>query len=171
MSNDYLSDPEYASDFLELLTKYKEHHTTLITKFTDKSLYYIKSAEAKRYLTFKNLICELFYQAINSIPHFIKEYTITCTNNKGTTKFIIGVLNDRDDDGEISVAKIVTKDTEFILNKYDVNHLYIANRTKQSDQDIITTVMVLLYNFGHEPIVKTSFVANFDKSNKSSTKF
>ena len=58
MSNDYLSDREYASDFLELLTKYKEHHGTLLTKFTDKTLYHIKSAEAKRYLTFKNMISQ-----------------------------------------------------------------------------------------------------------------
>ena len=165
MSDDYLSDREYASDFLELLRKYKEHHeTSLVTRFTDKTLYNIKSAEAKRYLTFKNMICELFYQAINNIPHLIKQYTITCTNNKGVTKLIIGVLEDFDDDGEISVAKIVTKDTEFILNKYDVNQIYIANRTRNGDEDVITSIMVLLYNIGHEPIIKTSFVANFDKN-------
>ena len=169
MSNDYLSDREYASDFLELLTKYKEHHqTSLVLTFDETRLYNIKCPTTTSYLTFKNLICELFYQAVNSIPHLITEYTITCTNNKGVSKLIIGILDDVDDDGEISVAKIVTKDTEFILNKYDVNQIYIANRTKNSDEDVITSIMVLLYNCGHEPIIKTSFVSNFDKS---STKF
>ena len=168
MSTDYLSDQEFASDFLELLTKYKENQTPLVTAFNANTFYNIKSAEAKRYLTFKSLICELFYQAVNNIPHVIKEYTITCTNNKGTNKLIIGVLDDLDDDGEISVAKVVTKDTEFILNKYDVNQIYIANRTKNSDEDVITSIMVLLYNCGHEPIIKTSFVANLVKN---STKY
>jgi intein-encoded DNA endonuclease-like protein len=169
MSNDYLSDREFASDFLELLTKYEEHHeTSLVTKFTDKTIYHIKSCEAQRYLTFKHMICELFYQAINNMPHLIKQYTITCTNNKGVSKLIIGILDELDDDGEISVAKIVTKNTEFILNKYDVNQIYIANRTRNSDEDVITSIMVLLYNLGHEPIVKTSFIPNV---NKSSTKF
>lgn len=160
MSNDYLSDREYASDFLELLTRYKEHHeTALITTFDSSSFYNIKSIENSNYLTFKSLICELFYQAVNSIPHLITEYTITCRNNKGTTELKIGVLEDVDDDGEISVAKVVTPTTEFILNKFDVNQFYIANRSRHCNEETITAIMVLLYNGGHEPTIKTSFVA------------
>ena len=64
-----------------------------------------------------------------SISSNFDKRIITCTNNKGVSKLIIGILDDRDEDGEISVAKIVTPDSEYILNKYDVNHIYIANKS------------------------------------------
>jgi len=140
-------------DFLLLLNKLK----TNIQNQNKKEMC-IKSGEYSSYLTFKGIISELFYQAINSIPHDISEYTIHCTNNKGTTSILIGIFDELDDDGEIAVAKIFKKGSNaYILNKTEIHTLYIANRSQHHNKDIINSIMMLLYLDGHEPRIKTSY--------------
>jgi len=160
MTDAYVTEKEYADDFINLLHRYK----TVSTKgvyFKDqepiKDPVLIKSSFYLAYLTFKALICELFYQAIRSIPHDISEYTIHCTNNKGVNQIVIGIFDDLDDDGEIAVTKIITPDSIFVLNKVDVHNFYIANRSQHHDKDIINSIMMLLYMDGDEPRIKTSY--------------
>ena len=168
MTDAYLNEREYAEDFMLLLRKYKETNKDIYFKDMDekKDPILIKSHFFTRYLTFKALICELFYQAVNSIPHDISIYTITTVNNKGKNQIVIGILDDLDDDGEISIAKIITPDCEFVLNKVDVHNIYIANRSQHHDKDIVNSIMMLLYMDGDEPSIKTSFKSNMKKEIK-----
>ena len=158
---DYVSDKEYANDFLSFLLKFKRNDDIYTNQDTVDVLTKIKksitSPDFLRFSTFKALVCELFHNAINSIPSIITEYTITCKNNKGINQIIIGVLDDIDDEGEISVAKVITPDSIFIMNKLHVNNFYIANKTNFYDHEIVDSVFVLLYNNGNEPSITTSY--------------
>jgi len=166
MDNDY-TEREFADDFIALLKKYKESSQGIYFQENEKkNMDLIKSARLSSYLNFKAYICELFYQAINSIPHTITEYTITTVNNKVKNQIVIGLIDDIDDEGEISVAKVITPDHIFVLNKTDVHNIYIANRSNLHDKETVNSIMMLLYLDGNEPIVKTSYKAAKSKANK-----
>ena len=160
MSEPYISDKEYAYDFLSFLSKFKKSNNHLVDIFEQKEEKCIKSPDFLNYSTFKALVCELFYNAINSIPDIITEYTINFVNDKGQNQIIIGVLDDIDDEGEISVAKVITPNTIFIMNKIHVNNFYIANKTQFYDHEIVDSVFALLYNDGYEPFITTNYKVN-----------
>ena len=111
-------------------------------------------------------MCELFYQAVQLIPNTITEYTISCTNDKGTSTLKIGILDELDDDGEISIAKIVTPYTYLILNKDIVHNFYISNRTSEYNVEDVQLIISLLEMGGYEPIIKTSYKTAFTTSKK-----
>jgi len=151
-------DKEYAYDFLNFLLKFKQSNENVFNYNIDEKL--IHSSEFFRYSSFKALICELFNNAINSIPSIITEYTIICTNNKGISKLIIGVFDDIDDEGEISVAKIISSNNKYIMNKLCVNNMYIANKTHFHNHYIVDLLISLLYMNGYEPSIKTESKIN-----------
>ena len=68
-----ISDKEYAYDFLSFLSKFKKSNNHLVDIFEQKEEKCIKSPDFLNYSTFKALVCELFYNAINSIPDIITE--------------------------------------------------------------------------------------------------
>ena len=155
---DYDSN-QYASDFIKLLSRYTERNGDRFYLTLNRETNVIHPSGYYDYISFKQLICELFYRAITSIPNIISEYTITCKNNLGTTLIKIGIFDELDDDGEKCVAKIVTPDYTYCLCKNDVHSIFIANRTNKPDEDVISSLMVLLYGNGHEPSVTTSWVS------------
>ena len=145
----YTVSTEYAYDFIEVLSKFKQ---------VNESDYFVDQCVNKKQFVFKSMISELFYQAIQSIPSIITHYTISCTNDKGKSEIQIGVFNDLDDQGEISIAKIITPECMLILNKEAVHNLYIANKTKYYDYEIVNTIITLLYMGGSEPKIRTGFI-------------
>ena len=52
-----------------------------------------KSTEYWRYISFRTMICEMIYQAVNLFPE-IEEYTITCTSNSIITTLQLGIYSD-----------------------------------------------------------------------------
>lgn len=160
---DYGESKEYAIDFLKLLKKFSGNDNLyFIPPKIDTTM--LKSSAYTQYITFKALICELFHNAVNAVPHDIIEYTIECKNNKVKSKIIIGIFSDLDDDGEVSVAKIMSNDQTFILNKEQVHNLYIGNKTKMHNTEMVDNALYLLYMGGREPSIKTSYViSNFRK--------
>ena len=90
------------------------------------------------------------------MPSIITDYTITCTSNIGTSTLTIGVFNEIDNEGEISVAKITTPKHKFLMNKICVNNMYVASQTKLYNHDLVDSLISLLYMDGHEPSIKTS---------------
>jgi len=162
MSN--YTDKEYAEDFIKLLQKFKPS-MELIT-INERRKRNVTKLEYNNYFIFRHMICELFYQALQSIPHIITEYTITCVNNKCKNEIVIGVFDDIDEDGETTIAKIITEDSIFTLTKDNVHSLYVANRTNYNDDEIIDCVMMMLYMNGDEPKITTSY-----KSTKRLTKW
>ena len=158
MCIEYRSSKEYAEAFIKFLKKYNEivGHTQYHPPLPDQTT--IKSVDYFRYKTFKRMVCELFYQGINSIPEDILEYTITFKNTVATTHIVIGVLNDYDEDGEIAVGKIVNEfGCTIPLGKAHVQNLYLANRTNFYDEGLVDTILHALYLYGEEPSISTSY--------------
>jgi len=171
MSNDtdYTTDKEYAYDFIKVLSKFKQvnENNFIFDKFIDNNkAVVLRSSQFNSFSIFKAIICELFYQAIQAIPHDITHYTITCTSNKGVSKVQLGVFDELDDDGEISIAKVMNPEFSVILNKEAVHNMYIANKSNFYNYEIVNTIMMLLYMDGYEPLIRTSFI-----SVKGNTKF
>ena len=157
-AEDYDSN-QYASDFIKLLSKYTERNGDRFYLTLNREISVIRPSGYYNYISFKQLICELFYRAITSIPNTISEYTIKCENNLGTTLIKIGIFEELDDDGEKCIAKVVTSTYTYCLCKNDVHSIFIANRTNRVDEDVISSLMVLLYGTGDEPRVTTSWVS------------
>ena len=97
-ANEYTSD-QYANDFINLLSKYNERKGDKFYLTINHEVNVIRASGYYAYLSFKNLVCELFHGAIKSIPNIISEYTITCRNSAGTTMIKIGLFDDLDGDG------------------------------------------------------------------------
>ena len=156
MESEY-TQKEYNIDFIKLLQKYKV--TDICT--TDLPIDCIKHVfrENSYYQahSFRTLICELIYQAIQMFPN-IKEYRIICKNNKGVSKIIIGYLEELDNDDELGLIKIENKYTTVILDKTDVHNIYIFNRCSEGDPEIINAVLSCLYLDGNQPSVKTEII-------------
>jgi hypothetical protein len=161
----YKTTHEYAYDYIKLLSKFKQTNENEYL-FTNFKFDTIKSLQYYSFFSFRSIICELFYQAINSIPNIITHYTISCKSKKGTSELQIGIFNDLDDEGEISVAKIVSPNCMLILNKEAVHNLYIANKTNYFDYETVNTIISLLYMDEDEPRIKTWYI-----SSKRDTKF
>jgi hypothetical protein len=158
-ANEYTSD-QYANDFINLLSKYKPNGKDDKFYLTiNREVNVIRPSGYYAYISFKNLVCELFHRAIKSIPNIISEYTITCRNSEGTTMIKLGLFDDLDDDGEKCVAKVVTPTFTYCLCKNDVHAIFVANRTNQVNEEVVTSLMVLLYGTGDEPILTTSWVS------------
>ena len=153
------SDIEYAKDFIKLLSKFKQNERCDIVSISEKPC--ICSMEYYNFLSFKTMICELIYNAINNMPEIINEYTITCTNNKIKCEIKIGISDLLDNEEEISVFRIITPTKTYALNKTDVNTLYIANRTNFYNEFTVREFLSVIYGGqdGYEPIIKTSFVS------------
>ena len=149
----------YSKDFLDFLSKYKRNQLNSVELVTVDEKVEHKIKLNYSYSTFKTFICELVYNAINNMNKTIREYTIICENDKGVVLIKIGMFDDLDNEGELSVLKIITSKKTYILNKEDVQTLYIANRSNYCNEFTILEVMVLLYNGGYEPFVTTRFIS------------
>jgi hypothetical protein len=158
------TDYDFANDFLIFLSRFKQSDTVDLVSVPDKTC--VPSSGYYNYLSFKTMICEMIFRAINNFPHIIKEYTITCTNNKGQVIIKIGVSEHKDNEDELSVVTVITPNKTYYLNKVDVNTICIANRTNFYDHLTVHEFISIIYggSDGYEPIVKTSWVSN--KNNK-----
>ena len=148
-------------DFLYFLQKFKnlEDGVCLIEHTDHRKLgKIVQSNEFYRYESFKKMICELFYQAIQSVPSIITEYTISCKNDKRTTHLVLGVFDELDCDGEACVAKIITEESVLLMDKDSVHNMYIANRTKFYNAEEIDKIMGLFYDAGSEPKISISYI-------------
>jgi hypothetical protein len=152
---------EYAKDFIFFLSKFRPTEIVDSVLVSQNTGWILASPGYYNYLSFKTLICELFFRAINTFNQgLIREYTITCTNNKGVVKVVIGVSDDLDNQGEISIAKIITPTTIVNMNKDDVNAVYTANRTNYYNQIIVNEFITMLYGMdGDEPLISTSSIS------------
>jgi len=162
----YTTSQEYAYDFIKLLAKFKQKNEMECINTKNKGTIVLKSPQYYSFFSFRCIISELFHQAVNSIPNDITHYTISCKSKLGTSELQIGVFDDLDDEGEISVAKIISPKCMVILNKEAVHNLYVANKTNYFDYETVNTIISLLYIGDDEPIIKTSFI-----SSKRNTKF
>jgi len=83
----------------------------------------------------------------------IERFTITCTNNTGTTSVIIGLFKEIDDDGFNCLMKIYDSDTDEVLtlNKKDIKNLYTFNRSIHSETYDIEIFMAMLIRGGDIP--------------------
>lgn len=161
---------QYSKNFLHFLTKYKETPdvssavpiflgeklvTIAIQKNFNKDIA-VRSCEYYNLRSFKTLICELVFRAINMFP-VISEYVIECTNNEDVSKLSIGYYSELDNDNEPTVMKLENKHFNFCLTKDDVQAIYIANRSKLYDVVTVNMIINCLYFKGYEPTVKTSY--------------
>jgi len=113
-------------------------------------------------ITFRTMICELFHHAINCFD-WISSYTIHCKNNACEARIIIGHDEGNLDDCNFPVmAKIVSDWGEFTLNYQLIYDLYVSNKVRDPDFEVINTIMILLIMNGDEPKIKTSFVLRKD---------
>lgn len=154
----YGESKEYASAFIHFLKKYNE-----LSEYTEYhepvKCTLIKSMKYTRYLSFKKLICELIFHGINSIPHDVTEYTITLKTPVSMTQIIIGILDNYDDDNEISIIKFINKNGEvYPLNKTQVQNLYVANRCTFHDKELVDILLNALYLTDTEPVISTSYI-------------
>ena len=113
-------------------------------------------------ITFRTMICELFYHAINCFE-WVSSYTIHCKNNNCEARIIIGHDEGNLDDCNLPVmAKIVSDWGEYTLNYQFIYDLYISNKVKDPDFELINTIMVLLIMNGNEPKITTSYTLRKD---------
>jgi len=152
---------EFAYKFIKFLKKYDFYNNIVhYDKECEHSNVILKSLTLRNYVTFTEIICELFYKAMNSIPEIITQYTITCTTNKMSVSMVLGVSEGQfDSDGDVCIAKIVLDGMSFILSKNEINSFYIYNRTNSSDDITINRFMNLLYMDEQFPIIKTSYIS------------
>ena len=141
----------------------------VISEINNDTLYFIKSKRYYDILGFKTYICELIFQAINQFPYVI-EYTISCTNEVGTTHFKLGSFDDIGDDGHPCMAKFIGLDPEdkYDLSLKDIKQVYCNNRYNDIDHDVVNTLVILLIMGGEIPKIKTGYVLNPEmiKNNK-----
>ena len=156
---DYYSDKDYAIDFINTLKKFNpiNEHRFVFEDMDELRNVQKNMIKINDYKSFRIFICELIYQALQNIPEIITEYTIICTNSKSTNTIVIGVLDDIDNDGEISVAKLITSSNVLVFNKEHVNTFYIANRSRFYDKQIVESVVKRLFDYGTQPVIKTSY--------------
>ena len=118
-------------------------------------------------ITFRTFICELFYHAINCFD-WVSSYTIHCKNNACETKIVIGHDEGNLDDCNFPVmAKIVSDWGEFTLNYQLIYDLYVSNKVRDPDFELVNNIMILLIMNGDEPKVKTSYVLRKDIINSN----
>ena len=153
------SDLDYAKDFIVFLSRFKKTDEVDMVTLPEKNC--ITSPDYYQFLAFKTTICEMIFRAINNMPHIIKEYTIVCTNNKGKATIKIGISDELDGEGEISVLRVITPKKTYCLSKTDVNTIYIANRTNFYNEMMVHKFISILYGGpdGYEPLIKTSWVS------------
>jgi len=150
-------DMEYAHNYMELL-KRQANNQFFDTNLQLKPNYgSIRSYGYYSAYTFKKLICELFYHAVQMFPE-IKEYIIECSNGNNKSTIRIGFFDQLDDEGETALVIINNKDSEYILNKTDINNFYVANRTTYCNHDVINYIMDFIYMDAQEPTIKTKII-------------
>ena len=150
--DEYIQTKEFQEDFFELLKKHKTSGVKLVSYFPksrDSAFVLFNNYDV---LSFRILICELIYNAINLFPD-IYEYTITC--NRSTMK--IGYFDVLDDNGEPTVITITNPMGNYKLNKVNVYQLYRHNRDPDIDMETINAVSVLMILDGNIPMIKTSY--------------
>ena len=158
--DEYIQTKEFQSDFFELLQKRKTTNVKLVSYYPkDRNSAFVPF---KHYdiLSFRIMLCELIYNAINLFPS-IYEYTITCIgNNTATMK--IGYFDVLDDNAEPAVITITNPLGNYKLNKVNVYQLYRHNRDPDIDMETINSVSVLMLMDGSIPIIKTSYKSKSD---------
>jgi len=114
---------------------------------------------------FRIILSDLVYFALQCFPNII-EYSIICENDKGIS---ILKLGSHKQDGN-TMASIINKNGEFLLNEIDILNLYIFNRIKikpiNEHTDIDTSNLIedinliceLLCQGGFIPHIKTKFI-------------
>ena len=124
---------------------------------------YCKSPEYWRYISFRTMICEMIYQAVNLFPE-IEEYTIICnsTSTGTNTTLQLGTYPDN------IVAKLSNGEHYCDISKIDIVKIYSANRIPTPDNDKINNIIQILYHTGlSEPVISTSMIfsnKNMDKN-------
>jgi hypothetical protein len=112
--------------------------------------------------SFRTLICEFFYQAINCFD-MVESYTIHCKNNICQTDIVIGHQPGKLDDQNFpAMCLIRTKFGEYIFNYQQIYEIYISNKINDPDYETINSLIILLCMTGSEPKVTTSYVIRKD---------
>jgi hypothetical protein len=119
-----------------------------------------KSSNYWRFISFRILICELIYKAVNMFPE-IEEYNITCTSGKSVSIIQLGTYPNN------VVARLSMGDCFCDILKTDIIKIYMANRIPDPNNDRLDTIMQILYYSGkYEPSISTSMVFSNKKMDK-----
>lgn len=111
-----------------------------------------KSYDCWNYTSFRILICEMVYQAVNLFSE-IEEYNIICTSGKFVATIQLGIYSDN------VVAKLTNGEYYCDISKIDIVRLYVANRTNFPENDKIDKIVqVLYYNTFLEPVISSSML-------------
>ena len=153
---------EQPLQFFEFLKRYGEEASQgikCVSDINNKTLYNIKHLEYYDIITFRIFICELFFNAIYSFP-LVSEYKIICTNNITESIIHFKHFDELDDQNEPCLIKVTTSFNSFALNKKDIIEIFLANRTKEPNFDVINSIVLCMNMGGHDPIVKTEYTIN-----------
>ena len=157
-----MSSDNTECDYFRFLKKIKFHDDLQIgadIDINDNSI--IRPPGYYRICTFRTLVCEMFYNAINFFPE-VNEYSIifSCGKKSVSIKFgNFGYINTKDNTE--TIVRIETDDTAFCLSRKHIYTFYVANRVIDPDYDIINAILLLVYIDGNEPRnIKTDFVLN-----------
>jgi len=157
-----MSSDNTECDYFRFLKKIKFQENIEIGSdidINDKSI--IRPPGYYRICTFRTLICEMFYNAVNFFPE-VSEYSIIFSYGNKSIYIKFGYfdhLNTRDD--KQTLVRIETDEHAFCLTRKHIYTFYVANRVVDPDYDIINAILLLLYINGKEPQnIKTDFVLN-----------
>jgi len=119
---------------------------------TDEQILAICSTYYLNYRIFRTTICEYIYDGINSFPG-ISRFIISCTNNTGTTKIVIGLFEELDDSESNCLMIIKDCDTDEVLtlNKKDIKNMYTFNRNPNAEVYDVNIFMSMLIRGGDIP--------------------
>jgi hypothetical protein len=148
--------------FFEYLKTYKKGDgLELLSEISAlQSLNSVKSMSYYQISSFKTFICELIYNAINLFPE-ISEYTIRCENKLGWSSIQFSRFEELSDDTHPCLGKLTTSEIgSYCLQCSDIKHLYMHNRHKNIDINLINTIISILLMTDDFPKVTTSFTIN-----------
>ena len=149
----------YQKDFIAHLQSTNVNRISISNCQETGEDYVLKSNSYYNLITFKILLCEYIYNAINLFPG-IKEYTIAC---KGThTTFLkIGYFSELDSENEECIVKITNDigNVVYALNKFEVFSMYKANWCLDKNEQIINFITSKLITEGGDINIETSYVS------------
>jgi hypothetical protein len=122
--------------------------------------------------SFRIYLCELVYNAVNLFPE-ICEYTITSTNENGTSTLKLGYFENTgvnkffadDTGGEqfcMGIFKSNFDNERFYMRLSDIKAMYMANRHQDVDHMSVTAVIVSMFMCGSLPNITVSYKDNPD---------
>lgn len=120
----------------------------------------LKPARYFNLQSFRIYLCELVYNAVNLFPE-ICEYTITSTNENGTSTLKLGYFEGTGSDELcMGVFKSNFDNEQFYMRLSDIKAMYMANRHKDVDHMSVTAVVVSMFMCGSLPNITVSYKHN-----------